>query len=106
MAVTNFVPDIWSARILSNLSRMAVSGACVNRNYEGDVARAGDSVKITNFVDPTIGSYTAHSDITIEDIDDATQSLLINQQKYFAFELDDVERAQSVNGGALPEGDR
>ena len=37
MAVTNFVPDIWSARILSNLSRMAVSGACVNRNYEGDI---------------------------------------------------------------------
>ena len=101
MAVTNFVPDIWSARILSNLSRLAVSGACVNRNYEGDITRAGDSVKITNFVDPTIGTYTAHSDITIEDIDDATQSLLINQQKYFAFELDDVEKAQSVSGGAV-----
>ncbi len=101
MAVTNFVPDIWSARILSNLSRMSVSGACVNRNYEGDISRAGDSVKITNFVDPTIGTYTAHTDITIEDIDDATQALLINQQKYFAFELDDVEKAQSVNGGAV-----
>lgn len=101
MAVTNFVPDIWSARILQNLSRAAVSGGIVNRNYEGDVRRMGDSVKITNFVDPTIGTYTSHVDITVEDIDDATQSLLINQAKYFAFELDDVEKAQSVNGAAV-----
>jgi hypothetical protein len=101
MAVVNFVPDIWSARILTALSRNSVSAAVVNRDYEGDIKGGGDSVKITNFVDPTIGNYTAHTDITVEDIDDATQSLLINQQKYFAFELDDLERAQSVNGGAV-----
>ncbi|MGC5019021.1 P22 coat protein - protein 5 domain protein [Micromonospora sp. DT47] len=101
MAVTNFVPDIWSARILTALSRTAVGAGVCNRNYEGDIARAGDSVKITNFVDPTVRDYTVHTDIQIDDIDDATQSLLINQQKYFAFELDDIERAQSVNGGAV-----
>lgn len=101
MAVTNFVPTIWAARILGNLSRNAVSGGIVNRNYEGEISSAGNTVKITSIVDPTIGTYTSHTDITIEDIDDATQSLLINQQKYFAFELDDVEKAQSVNGGAV-----
>lgn len=101
MAVVNFVPDIWSARILTALSRNAVAGGIVNRDYEGDIRGGGDSVKITNFVDPTIGSYTKHTDITVEDIDDATQALLIDQQKYFAFELDDIERAQSVNGGAV-----
>jgi hypothetical protein len=98
MAITNFVPDIWSARILGNLSRLAVSGAVTNRDYEGDIAKGGDSVKITSFVDPTIGTYTAHTDITIEDVDDATRSLLIDQQKYFAFEVDDVEKAQVVGG--------
>jgi hypothetical protein len=101
MTVTNFVPDIWSARILTALSRTSVAGGCVNRDYEGDIKGGGDSVKITSFTDPTIGTYTAHTDITIEDIDDATRSLLIDQQKYFAFELDDLEKAQSVNGGAV-----
>jgi hypothetical protein len=101
MATTNFVPDIWSARILTALSRKHVAGGIVNRDYEGDIKGAGDSVKITSFTDPTIGTYTSHSDITVEDIDDATRSLLIDQQKYFAFELDDVERAQVVNGGAV-----
>lgn len=101
MAITNFVPDIWSARILTALSRSAVAAGVCNRDYEGDITGGGDSVKITNFTDPTIGTYTRHTDITIEDVDDATQSLLIDQLKYFAFEVDDVEKAQAVNGGAV-----
>lgn len=101
MAVVNFVPDVWSARILTQLSRASVAGGVVNRDYEGEIRRGGDSVKITSFTDPTIGTYTAHTDITIEDVDDATRSLLIDQQKYFAFEVDDIESVQSVNGGAM-----
>ncbi len=99
MAVTNFVPDIWSARILSNLSITSVAAGICNRDYEGDAA-VGDSVKITSFTDPTIGSYTG-ADITSEAISDATRALLLDQKKYFDFYLDDVERAQSVNGGAV-----
>lgn len=107
MAVTNFVPDIWSARILVALSRKAVGVGICNRDYEGDITRMGDSVKITNIVDPTISSYTPHSDITVEDVDDATQSLLIDQKKYFAFEVDDVEKAQAVSGaGVIAEATR
>lgn len=101
MAVTNFVPDIWSARILTAFSKTSTATAVCNRDYEGDIRQMGDSVKITNFTDPTIRAYTAHTNITIEDVDDATQSLLIDQANYFAFEVDDVEKAQSVNGGAV-----
>lgn len=99
MAVTNFVPDIWSARILTNLSKTAVANGICNRDYAGDTT-VGDSVKITSITDPTIGSYTG-ADMTPEDIDDATQSLLLDQKNFFNFYLDDVERAQSVNGGAV-----
>jgi hypothetical protein len=100
MAITNFVPDLWTARLLVALRKNQVAGALVNRDYEGEIRRQGDSVKITSINDVTIGSYTAHTDITVEDIDDATRSLLIDQAKYFAVELDDIERAQAVNGGA------
>ncbi len=101
MAITNFVPDLWTAKILVALRKKAVAGSLVNREYEGEIKRMGDSVKITSINDVTIGSYTAHNDITWEDIDDATRSLVIDQAKYFAFELDDIERAQAVNGGAV-----
>lgn len=101
MAVTNFVPDIWSAQILVALRKKAVAAGLVNRDYQGEISRMGDSVKITSVNDVTIGSYTVHTDIDWEEIDDATRTLSINQAKYFAFELDDVEAAQSVNGGAV-----
>lgn len=104
MALSNFIPDLWAANLLVNLEKRSVATAICNRDYEGLIRGAGDSVKLTSLADPTIGSYTVHTDITIEDIDDATQSLLIDQAKYFAFELDDIERAQAVDGpGALAE---
>lgn len=102
MAVTNFVPDLWSARLLVALRKAHVSGNLVNRDYEGEIRREGDSVKITSINDVTIGTYTAHTDITVEDIDDATRSLLIDQAKYFAVELDDIEAAQHKKGGGSP----
>lgn len=99
MAVTNFIPDLWSAKLLVALRKNAVAATLVNRDYEGEIRREGDTVKITSINDVTIGSYTAHSDITWEDIDDATRSLLIDQAKYFAVELDDIEKAQEKKGG-------
>lgn len=99
MAVTNFIPEIWSASVLSALKTNLVAQGVANTNYSGDAK--GDAVNITSITDPTIGNYTEHSDITIEQVTDATRQLLIDQKKYFGFELDDVEAAQSVNGGAL-----
>ncbi|MGW3627289.1 N4-gp56 family major capsid protein [Streptomyces sp. NPDC000880] len=103
MAVSAFIPEVWTAELLVALERAHVYGApgVVNRDYEGDIAQYGDTVHITSLAEPTIGTYTAHTDITIEDVDDADLTLLINQSKYFAFEVDDVEKRQARNGGAL-----
>lgn len=101
MAVTNFIPELWTSKILVALRKKAVAGGLVNRDYEGEIKRAGNTVNITSINDVTIGTYTNHTDIAFEDIDDATRALIIDQQRYFAFELDDVERAQAVNGGAV-----
>lgn len=58
------------------------------------------SVKILGVGDPTIGDYTG-ADIAIEAMSDEGQILTIDQAKYFAFYVDDVDKAQSVPG--LPE---
>ncbi len=101
MTVANFIPDLWAAALLRNLNKSTVAGSLVNRNYEGEIRRMGDSVKITGIVQPTIGDYTTYTDVAWEDIDDSTRTLTIDQQKYFAFELDDVDRAQVVSDGNL-----
>ncbi|XKK40319.1 coat protein [Nocardiopsis sp. ARC36] len=103
MAISNFIPEVWSAELLVELEKSLVYGApgVVNRDYEGDIGQYGDTVHITSLADPTIGDYVAHTDITIEDVDDTAQTLLIDQSKYFAFEVDDVEQRQARNGGAV-----
>ncbi|MGV9364519.1 hypothetical protein [Amycolatopsis sp. NPDC003731] len=103
MAISNFVPEIWSAELLVALEKALVYAApgVVNRDYEGEIENAGDTVHITGLADPTVGNYTPHTDITIEDVDDTTLSLIIDQSKYFAFEVDDVEKRQAKSGGAV-----
>lgn len=104
MAITNFIPEIWSATLLSSLKKNLVFAGpgVVNRDYEGTISGAGDTVKISSISRPTIGTYTKNlTTITPETLTDAQKSLLINQAKYFAFEVDDIDMRQSANGGAL-----
>ena len=46
MAITNFIPELWSANILLELQKNLVYGSAVNRDYEGDIANYGDTVHI------------------------------------------------------------
>lgn len=104
MAITNFQPEIWAAQLLVSLKKtlIAAGPGVVNRNYEGQIANSGDTVRITSISRPTVASYTKDSTtITPETLTDANRSLLIDQAKYFAFEVDDIDLRQAANGGAL-----
>lgn len=104
MAISNFVPEVWSAALLKALrDRLTYAQAgVINRNYEGDIARAGDTVHITNFVDPSVRDYTKDGTITWDLLTDATQALIINQADYFAFKVDDIDKRQA-HGGFIEE---
>ena len=97
MAVTNFIQTIWSKRIQDDLElKCKLVDNCL-RDYEGDVKHA-QSVKILGVGEPTIGAYDGTQDITIEDMEDKGQMLTIDQANYFAFYVDDIDKAQSVQG--------
>lgn len=96
--VDNFIPEVWSARILQNLHKAHVFGqsGVVNTDYEGEIGQAGDTVRINSIGAVTVRSYTKNSDITGPDtLTDAQRSLLIDQSPYFNFQVDDVDRAQT-----------
>ena len=100
MAVSNFIPEIWSAKIWEQLETVLVYGGprVVNRDYEGEIREAGNTVHITSFSDPTIRAYTVEQDITVDSITDADRALVIDQQDVFAFDVDDVSRRQALGG--------
>lgn len=92
----NFIPTVWAARLLNALEKALVYGqsAVVNRDYEGDIKNAGDSVRIATIGDVTVGTYTKDSDMSVQTLDDAEQMLVVDQQRYFNFVVDDLDRAQ------------
>jgi hypothetical protein len=100
VSITNFQPEIWSAEILVNLREKLVYGQAgvINRDYEGDIAQAGDTVHITSFGRPTISDYSKYGTLTYEQLTDATRALLIDQAKSFSFGVDDIDRRQALGG--------
>ena len=105
MAITRFVPQIWAANLLVALEKSHVFAqtGVVNRDYEGEISQFGDTVHITSISDPTIGTYTANSTtITAEELTDARRSLTIDQARYFAFKVDDIDKRQA-RGDVLPQ---
>lgn len=95
MALTNFIPTIWSARLLSHLDAAHVYGSLVNRDYEGEIKEKGNTVKINTIGDVSIGDYTRNTDMNAPEVLGGTdQTLEITQSKYFNFLVDDVDKAQ------------
>lgn len=93
----DFIPTVWAARLLVALEKALVYGQrnVANRAYEGDIREAGNTVKIASIGDVTIGDYTKDTDIADPEIlTDDEQTLLIDQQKYFNFYVDSIDRAQ------------
>jgi hypothetical protein len=104
MAILRFRPEIWSAALLVALQKRLVYAGpgVVNRDYEGEIAQAGDTVRITSVSDPTIGTYSANSTvITPEELTDSQRTLVVDQAKYFAFFVDDVD-ARQAKGDVIP----
>lgn len=99
MSVATFVPEIWASRLLTELETNLVYGGAVNRDYEGEISAAGDTVHINAFTDPTIGDYVPNStSISPEILATADQTMVIDQHKYFAFYIDDVDKRQALGG--------
>lgn len=97
MAVKNFIPTIWSAAIIQERNKVQVARMICNTDGEGEVSAAGDKVIFPGLVDPTISTYSGT--VTYEDLDDASVTLYLDQKKYFAVSIDDVDAVQAK--GAL-----
>lgn len=101
MAITRFRPEIWSALLMESYKKVLVYANLCNRDYEGEIRAAGDVVRVTSISRPTINTYTRNSDISYEELTDAQRTLPIDQEKYWAFTVDDVDQAQA-RGNVVP----
>lgn len=97
MAITTFIPELWSARLLYALEKSHIATNLVNRNYEGMISQQGDTVHINSIGAITVSDYTRNTDMADPQVlttDD--QTLVISQAKAFNFTVDDVDKVQTA----------
>lgn len=95
--VTNFQQTIWSKAILKDLETITSLRNHCDFKYEKDSKNAKE-VKILSINRPTIRTYVSGTSLTRESVVDTSQTLQINQYRYFNFEVEDIDKAQSVPG--------
>lgn len=100
MAYENFIPEVWAEGINRELERKCVFAEDCNRQYEGDVKQAGDSVHILGVGAPTI-TTTTNKAITLsgpETVEDTSVIMPIRQIAYYNYKIDDIDKRQAVGG--------
>jgi hypothetical protein len=103
MSVRQFVPTIWSAKLFQELDKAHVLVNRANRDYEGSISAFGDQVKINAVGNITVANYAPNvTSITPQQLSAAQTILKIDEAKYFAFYIDDVDAAQ-VNPKLMSE---
>lgn len=96
MAINNFISTVWSENLLKQLDKQYIGVMNCNREFEGDIDRLGASVKICGVGGVTVSDYTKNTDMSApEELSDYSKTLDINRAKYFNFQIDDVDKAQS-----------
>jgi hypothetical protein len=85
---------LWAAEFLKQLDTLTTGRTLSDYSYSKDAQNA-KQVKLIGVVRPTVNTYTPGSDITIGAAADDALILNLDQYKYIAVELDDVDKAQS-----------
>jgi len=96
--LTEFIPEIWSGQILEDKKKTHVFGNLANRNYEGEIRSAGDQVRIPQVGHTTVNNYTRNNfgtGLTLENMNVASMTLTVDQEKYVNVGIDRVDIVQS-----------
>jgi hypothetical protein len=91
----NFIPEIWSGKLIENFYDATVLAANSNTDYEGEIRQYGDTVNIRTTPEITIREYVKGQTLTVENPDKPKIQLLIDKGEYFACVEDDVDKVQS-----------
>lgn len=106
MAITNFIPEVWSSSILENFHNKAVLIGLTNREYEGELT-SGSKIHIPGIVDVKVKDYktgviakpgggTLPRTTEPDELSATGIELTIDQEKSFDFLVDDIDRAQAA----------
>lgn len=100
MSYKNFIPRVWAKEIQHELERNLVFAEDCNKQFEGEVSKLGDTVKILGVGKPTITTQVG-GDITLtgaEKVATTSVSMPIEHVSYFDYMIGDIDKLQAQGG--------
>ena len=89
------IPALFSKKVLRNFYKNTFYNDICNTDYEGEIKGQGDTVNIRATPTLSVGDYNINTDIDYEVPVSTALQLTIDQAKYLAFKIDDIDKAQT-----------
>ena len=96
MAADNFKPTLWEGALLANFHSVSIADVLATKPTE----IKGQKVIFNRVAGGTLKDYSGSVDW--DDIDTTPVEMVFDKKKYFAFALDDVDKAVSYTHLTLP----
>lgn len=95
MGLETFTKEVWFAKVFVRLRAALVHASTVNREYEGELTEGGDRIHISELEPIGVSTYTSGKDMSWSNVTSYSKELRIDQAKYYARNIDSIERVQS-----------
>jgi len=88
-------PIKFSLKLVEILYNETIYTKVTNTNYEGQIANEGDRVRVRTLGKLTLSAYTKGTTLVAQDLTPTEEDLIIDQQYYFKFVVDDIDKLQN-----------
>lgn len=90
-----FTPIKFSLKLVEVLYNETIYTLIANTKYEGEIKKGGDRVRVRTSARITLSDYTKGMVLVSQDLAPTSEDLIIDQQKYFKFVVDDIDEIQN-----------
>lgn len=94
-ANVNFVPIVYTKKVLRNFYESSVFAQICNTDYEGEIKAQGDKVVIRRTPELSVNSYKIGGTVSYEVPKSTSTELMVDLGMYAAFQIDDIDKAQT-----------
>jgi len=90
-----FTPIKYSLKLVELLYNDTLYPSITNTNYEGAIKDSGDRVRVRTAGKISLSAYTKGMELVKQELTPTFEDLIIDQQYYFAFGVDDIDKIQN-----------
>jgi hypothetical protein len=90
-----FTPVKYSLKLVELLYNDTLYPFITNTQYEGTIKEAGDRVRVRTIGKISLSAYTKGMQLVKQELTPTSEDLIIDQQQYFSFGVDDVDKIQN-----------